>query len=307
MKKIKEFLNNVKSQVLTEQDILSFLLSLNNEEFIKMISKEIDNDKTGKPDTDIERMTQNNASIISEIISDLTLEEKLKALSIISNDFYTIEQMIYKTLPLDKATELFLDNPNKYKEEITAYIETPRQSIEKDHLIARILSNPDLYKLFSEEDHLIFKNLLSNKQIILDDKYNFYNVTYDEIKNEVARYLANIEMRKNTNTNLGIHQKISSVDLYQVYKEVNKGLKNIDEPLLTEEKVIEYLELPFEKAVLFLNQSTIKKEKISSILLNKYPTYKDLISKKNITDLSNIVLDLDIPKIDKQKYLGEII
>ena len=156
MKDLKQFLDDVKAQMITEEGIRSFLLSLNNEEFISMLSTAMDNDTKGIADIDIERMTQNHASVISEIISDLTLDEKEKALSNISNDFYTVEKMIFKTLPIEKAIELFLDNPDKYKEEIEAYIETPRQSKEKDHLIAKILSDKELYKLFSEEDRILF-------------------------------------------------------------------------------------------------------------------------------------------------------
>ena len=66
--------------------------------------------------------------------------------------------MIFKTLPIEKAIELFLDNPDKYKEEIEAYIETPRQSKEKDHLIAKILSDKELYKnsLFISQSTFVF-------------------------------------------------------------------------------------------------------------------------------------------------------
>ena len=81
MKDIKQFLEDVKAQMITEEGIRSFLLSLNNEEFITMLSTNMDNDLKGIADVDIERMTQNDASVISEIIADLTIEEKLKSLS----------------------------------------------------------------------------------------------------------------------------------------------------------------------------------------------------------------------------------
>ena len=76
MKDLKQFLDDVKAQMITEEGIRSFLLSLNNEEFISMLSTTMDNDTKGIADIDIERMTQNHASVISEIISDLTLDEK---------------------------------------------------------------------------------------------------------------------------------------------------------------------------------------------------------------------------------------
>jgi hypothetical protein len=299
MKDIKQFLEDVKAQMITEEGIRSFLLSLNNEEFITMISTNMDNDLKGIADIDVERMTQNHASVISEIIADLTIEEKLKSLSNISNDFYTVEQMIFKTLPIEKAVELFLNNPNKYKEEIEAYIETPRQSKEKDHLICSILSNKDLYKLFSEEDRIIFKSLISDEILFLDEKYNICNVTEEEIKNEVARYLANIEYKKDSCINRGIHQKISSKNLYLIFNEVNKGLERIDNPTLTEKELVEYLELPFEKAVLFLDNSlNLTDEEITDILTSNYPDKKDLISKKDITQLTNIIEDYDLPEVD---------
>lgn len=299
MKDLKQFLDDVKAQMITEEGIRSFLLSLNNEEFISMLSTSLDNDVKGIADIDIERMTQNHASVISEIIADLTLEEKLKSLSNISNDFYTVEKMIYKTLPLEKATELFLENPDKYKEEIEAYIETPRQSKEKDHLIAKILSNKELYKLFSEEDRLIFKSLISDEIIFLEDQYNFCNVTFDELKNEVARYLANIENRKSSSINQGIHNKISSKVLYQIFLEVNIGLERIESPILTEKDIVEYLELPFEKAVIFLdNCLKLTEEEIKEILINNYPDYQELISKKTIDQLNSIIEDFDLSEID---------
>ena len=278
---------------------INLLLSLNNEEFISMLSTTMDNDTKGIADIDIERMTQNHASVISEIISDLTLDEKEKALSNISNDFYTVEKMIFKTLPIEKAIELFLDNPDKYKEEIEAYIETPRQSKEKDHLIAKILSDKELYKLFSEEDRVIFKSLISDEIIFLEEQYNFCNVTFDELKNEVARYLANIENRKSSSVNKGIHNKISSKNLYQIFQEVNIGLERIESPLLTEREIIEYLELPFEKAVIFLDSClNLTDEEIKEILISNYPNKKELINKKTIEQLNSIIEDFDIPEID---------
>lgn len=299
MKDLKQFLDDVKAQMITEEGIRSFLLSLNNEEFISMLSTAMDNDTKGIADIDIERMTQNHASVISEIISDLTLDEKEKALSNISNDFYTVEKMIFKTLPIEKAIELFLDNPDKYKEEIEAYIETPRQSKEKDHLIAKILSDKELYKLFSEEDRIIFKSLISDEIIFLDENYNLCNITEEELKNEVARYLANIEYKKDSSINRGIHQKISSKNLYLIFTEVNKGLERIDNPLLTEKELVEYLELPFEKAVLFLDSClNLTDEEITDILTSNYPDKKEIISKKDITQLTNIIEDYDLPEID---------
>lgn len=299
MKDIKQFLEDVKAQMITEEGIRSFLLSLNNEEFITMLSTNMDNDLKGIADVDIERMTQNHASVISEIIADLTIEEKLKSLSNISNDFYTVEKMIFKTLPIEKAVELFLDNPEKYKEEIEAYIETPRQSKEKDHLICSILSNQELYKLFSEEDRIIFKSLVSDEIIFLDENYNLCNITEEELKNEVARYLANIEYKKDSSINRGIHQKISSKNLYLIFTEVNKGLEKIDNPLLTEKELVEYLELPFEKAVLFLDSClNLTDEEITNILSSNYPDKKEIISKKDITQLTNIIEDYDLPEVD---------
>lgn len=299
MKNIREFLDDVKAQVITEEGIRSFLLSLNNEEFISMLSNKMDNDLEGIADIDIERMTQNHASVISEIIADLTLEEKITSLSNISNDFYTVEKMIFKTLPIEKAIELFLSNPDKYKEEIESYIETPRQSREKDELIATILSDKNLYKLFSEEDRMIFKSLLSDEVIILEEPYNFCNITFDEIKNEVARYLANIDHRKSSQVNKGIHNKVSSNNLYQIFLEVNKGLERIESPLLSEKDIVEQLELPFEKAVLFLNNClNLTDEEITNILLKNYPNKKDLIKNKNIEQLVSIIEDFDIPEID---------
>lgn len=303
MKNIKDFLNDVKAKMVTEEGIRSFLLSLNNEEFISLISSSLDDDPSGIPDVDIERMTQEHAPIISEIIADLTLDEKIQSLSNISNDFYTVEQMIFKTLPLEKASAIFLENPEKYKEEIEAYIETPRQSSEKDNLIATILSNSKLYKLFSEEDRLIFKHLISDSIIFLDENYNLCNVTYDDLKQELARYLANIDYRKNSSINRGIHNKLSSKNIYQIFLEVNKGLERIDSPLLTEEQIISELELPFEKTVLFLdNCLNLTDEEITSILIKYHPDKKDLIKNKDIDQLVNIIRDFDLPEVDQLSF-----
>lgn len=303
MLKIKTFLNNVKAKMVTEEEIRSFLLSLNNKEFLTLISSSIDNDPNGIPDMDIERMTQEHAQIISEIISDLTLEEKLQSLSNISNDFYTVEQMIFKTLPLKNASTIFFGNPEKYKEDIEAYIETPRLSKEKDSLIATILSDTKLYKLFSEETRSIFKSLISDSIIILDTNYNLCNVTYDELKQELARYLANIEFYQNSSINQGIHNKLSSKNIYQIFLEVNKGLKNIDSPLLTEEQVISKLEFPFEKSVLFLdNCLNLTDEDITAILLKYYPAERDLIKSKDIFQLVNTIRNFDLPEVDRLSF-----
>lgn len=300
MQKIKEFLDNVKAKLLSENEIRSFLLSLNKKEFLSLISSSNDNDPQGIPDIDIETMTQNHITIISEIIGDLTLEEKKETLPNISNDFYTIEQLIFKTLPIKEATEVFLNNPLKYKDDITSYIETPRSSNEKDHLIATILSNEKLYKLFTEEERSIFKTLISNNLIILEKQYNLCNVTYDDLKNALARYLANIDYHQSKIINQGIHEKISSKNIYQIFIEVNKGLKRIESSPLTEEDIISKLELPFEKSVIFLNQClNLTDEEISSLLLKYYPSNKELIINKDINQLVNIVYDLSVPEIDQ--------
>lgn len=300
MSKIKEFLDNVKAKLLSETEIRSFLLSLNKKEFLSLISSSNDNDPQGIPDIDIENMTQNHITIISEIIGDLTLNDKKEALLNISNDFYTIEQLIFKSLPIKDATEVFISNPLKYKDDITSYIETPRPSNEKDHLIATILSDENLYKLFSEEERSIFKSLISNNLIILEKQYNLCNITYDDLKNALARYLANIDYHQSKTINQGIHEKISSKNIYQIFIEVNKGLKRIDSPILTEEDIISKLELPFEKSVIFLNQClNLTDEEISSLLLKYYPINKELIINKDINQLVNIVYDLSVPEIDQ--------
>ncbi len=300
MQKIKEFLDNVKAKLLSETEIRSFLLSLNKKDFLSMISSSNDNDPQGMPDIDIENMTQNHVTIISEIIGDLTLNDKKEALLNISNDFYTIEQLIFKSLPIKDATEVFISNPLKYKDDITNYIETPRQSNEKDHLIATILSDENLYKLFSEEERLIFKSLISNNLIILERQYNLCNVTYDDLKNALARYLANIDYHQSKTINQGIHEKISSKNIYQIFIEVNKGLKRIDSPTLGEEDIISKLELPFEKSVIFLEQClNLTDEEIASLLLKYYPSNKDLIITKDINQLVNIVSDLSLLEIDQ--------
>lgn len=303
MKNIKTFLNDIKAKLVTEEEIRSFLLSLNNKEFLTLISSSIDDNPNGIPDVDIEKMTQDHAQIISEIIADLTLEEKIQSLSNISNDFYTVEQMIFKTLPLEKASTIFFENPEKYKEDIEAYIETPRQSREKDTLIATILSDTKLYKLFSEETRSIFKSIISDPIIILDKNYNLCNVTYDELKQELARYLANIDYHHKSSINQGIHHKLSSKNIYQIFLEVNKGLERIDSPLITEEQVISKLELPFEKSVLFLdNCLNLTDEDITEILLKYYPEEKDLIKSKDISQLVYTIKNFDLPEIDQLSF-----
>ena len=133
----------------------------------------------------------------------------------------------------------------------------------------------------------------------MEEQYNLCNVTFDELKNEVVRYLANIENRKSSSVNKGIHNKISSKNLYQIFQEVNIGLERIESPLLTEREIIEYLELPFEKAVIFLDSClNLTEEEIKEILISNYPNKKELINKKTIEQLNSIIEDFDIPEID---------
>ena len=86
---------------------------------------------------------------------------------------------------------------------------------------------------------------------------------------------------------------------YQIFQEVNIGLERIESPLLTEREIIEYLELPFEKAVIFLDSClNLTEEEIKEILISNYPNKKELINKKTIEQLNSIIEDFDIPEID---------
>lgn len=298
--KIIEFINSLLSNEITEEETRKFLLSLNNDDFITLIKSSPSNIESA---TIIGKMIENNIAIISEIIESLTTEEKLNALKVISKEFTMIESMIFKTLPITTVTDLFLKEPEKYKEEIESYIETPRLDKDKDILIATILSNSNLSKLFTKETLEYFKNLISDNNIILDINYNIPDITFEEIRNEIARYLANLEYRKSSNINLGIHEKISSKDLYKVFTEVNKGLENIDSPLLTEEEIIKELELPLYKAILFIdNCLTLTEEEILDILIKQYPEEKEFLSNKTLDQLTQIVKDFDLPEIDIDNY-----
>ncbi len=293
----KEFINKVKTKLISEEEIRTYLLSLEKKEFLNLIC--INSEKQPTPDKDIEQMIENHLPIIEEILVEITEEEKLKYIPIISKDFSIIKEFLFNTLNIENITKLFLDNKEEYKRYIVSYIKDPRESKEKDELICMILSDKELYKYFTEEERSIFKTILSDAVIILDERYNLCNVTYDDLKQELARYLGNIEYKKSSSINKGIHTKISSKVIYHIYNEVNKGFERIETPLLTEEDIIKYLELPFEKSVLFLNEClSLTEEDIIKLLIKYYKEHTNVIKNRSIEQLVEYVKDQNIPLVD---------
>ena len=91
------------------------------------------------------------------------------------------------------------------------------------------LTNDEILQLknYSHEKLNIF--LISNKEIILDENSTIINTTTEEIKQEAAKYIANLRCREKTSISRGILKKLSAAKLHDLLNEVNKGLLNIEE------------------------------------------------------------------------------
>lgn len=332
-KKIIEFKHRVEQRLITHEDIRDTLLKMPTEEFSFFIC--VDNqesqykvDTISTPEIELENMYEYQAQIIAEIIESYTEEEIIELIPLINNSSNRIRKMLFKCLNEKKASEIFLTNASKYSNDIYNYVLSPTLTDEKDTLIVEMLSNPELYNLYAESDITYLKALIANGEVFLDESSNIVN-TYDEdIISEAAKHIANIKGRDKPNIKRGILKKLSSKKLYNLLIEVNKGLENIDEDIITIQQLISLMEIPLDKTILFLDscvdikeadkKNTLKKvfpdneyqtlsieessnkiiEKCLSLVINNKPIteefiyiYKDLLELDYKEDILNQIID----------------
>jgi len=308
-KKIIEFKHRVEQRLITHEDIRDTLLKMSTEEFSFFIcvdnqETQYDVDTISTPEIELENMYEYQAAIIAEIIESYTEEEIIELIPLINNSSNRIRKMLFKCLNEKKASEIFLTNASKYSNDIYNYVLSPTLTEEKDTLIVEMLSNPDLYNLYAESDITYLKSLIANGEVFLDEFSNIVN-TYDEdIISEAAKYIANIKGRDKPNIKRGILKKLSSKKLYNLLIEVNKGLENIDEDIITIQELISLIEMPLDKTILFLKECVELKETDKKNILKKvYPDneYQTL----SIEESSNIVINKYLEQVLNNKPLTE--
>ena len=274
IKKIVTFKSRVESGGITHEDIRSTLLKMSKEEFSVFITI----DKQEELST-IDTISENNhrldsmyayqAEIIAEILEEYTEDEMVELVPFINSASSRIRTMFFKCFNERKANEIFLTNASKYSNDIFSYIVTPTQSNEKDKMIISILSNPKLYSLYGTSELNYLRTLISNKEAILEEDSNIINTTEEEIREQSAKYIANLRYRDQQSISNGILQKLSAKKLYDLLNEVNKGLKNISEDEITYKEFIELINMPLDKAVLFLKQCVDLTEEEKKQILTK--------------------------------------
>lgn len=278
VKRIVEFKHRVENGQITHEDIRTTLLKMKKEEFSILITLD-------KQDTDpiletistndkkLDEMYEYQAEIIAEILEEYTEDEMVELIPFLNDGSARIRTMFFKCFSERKANEIFLTNAPKYSNDIFSYIATPTQNNEKDEMIISILSNPRLYSLYSNYELQYLRTLISNKETILDENSSIINTTIEELKQEAAKYIANLRCRVKPQISKGILKKISSSKLYDLLNEVNKGLDNIGEEEITIQEFIELIEMPLDKAVLFLKSCKELTEEQKKSILNEL--YKD--------------------------------
>ena len=198
--------------------------------------------------------------------------------------------MFFKCLNEKKAEEIFLTNAPRYSNDIYNYVLGPTTSDKRDKLIINILSTPELYCLFSENELIYLKAYISNGETILDEESNIINTYEKDITNEAAKFIANIRSRDKKSIKRGILKKLSARRLHDLLNEVNKGLQNISEDIITYEEFIILIEMPLDKTILFLNACHELSEEDKKKILNKL--FKDNEYKTlSIEESSNKVID----------------
>ena len=295
IKKIVDFKSRVEHQQITHEDIRTSLLKMSKEEFSTLIT--LSNQESDPAlsslsmyDMKIEEMYEYQAEIIAEILEEYTEEEMIELVPFINTASSKIRTMFFKCLNEKKANEIFLTNAQKYSQDIYSYILTPTQSKEKDEIIITILSDPKLYSLYSEQELLYLRTLISNKEIILDENSTIINTTTEEIKQEAAKYIANLRCREKTSISRGILKKLSAAKLHDLLNEVNKGLLNIEEEEISYKDFIELMDMPIDKALVFLKRCIELTEEEKKNILNEL--YKDNeYSKMSISEAVNKVMN----------------
>ena len=329
IKRIVDFKHRVVNGTITYEDIRTTLLKMKKEEFSILITldrQEItpELDSISMYDKKLEEMYEYQAEIIAEILEEYTEDEMIELIPFLNESSSRIRTMFFKCFNERIANEIFLTNAPKYSKDIFSYIVTPTQNNEKDEMIISILSNPKLYSLYSNHELQYLRTLISNKETILDENSNIINTTEEEIKKEAAKYIANLRCRIKQSISRGILKKLSAKKLHDLLNEVNKGLLNIGEEEIAFEEFITLMEMPLDKAVLFLKSCVElteeeKKEILSTLykdneydkcsineaanqVSNKYMKIAEKMDTKNNTDFSFIYCDLLEKNYNKQFF-----
>lgn len=293
MNKIREFIENIKANLLTDEEISSFLLSLSKEEFYNMITLDT---KATKESPEIAAILKEHQDIIAELLSDFSIEEKKRVIPKISKDFDYVRKMMFNTLTIPDLTELIKREPLKYLSDIISYIKNTPFSDEKDNLIAFILSTPNIYHNLNDSTITSLKYFIGDTKVILDSRHNIVQTTESDLKNESAGYIANLRSRNSQTLTQGILTKLSSKTLLWTLNEVNKGLQNIEEEPITIIEFINLLNIPYEKAILIVNSLSISEEEKHQIINSSFPD-KKLTNKQLISDIAISIIKDTIIKI----------
>lgn len=329
IKRIVEFKHRVANGTITYEDIRTTLLKMKKEEFSILITldrQEItpELDSISTYDKKLDEMYEYQAEIIAEILEEYTEDEMIDLIPFLNDSSSRIRTMFFKCFNERIANEIFLTNASKYSKDIFSYIVTPTQNNEKDEMIISILSNPKLYSLYSNHELQYLRTLISNKETILDENSNIINTTEEEIKKEAAKYIANLRCRIKQSISKGILKKLSAKKLHDLLNEVNKGLLNIGEEEISFKEFISLMEMPLDKAVLFLKScieltEEEKKEILSTLykdneynklsineaanrVSNKYMKIAEKMDTKNNEDFSFIYCDLLEKNYNKQFF-----
>lgn len=269
-----DFKHRIETRTITYEEIRSRLLKLSKEEFSLLIC--IGNQETdifahsfGIYEKEFSRVIENHAEVIAEFIECYTEEEIEELIPHVSESAGSIRKMFFKCLNEKKAEEIFLTNASRYSNDIYNYVLGPTTSDKRDKIIINILSTPELYCLFTETELNYLKAYISNGESILDEEANIINTYEKDITNEAAKFIANIRSRDKKNIKRGILKKLSAKKLHDLLNEVNKGLQNISEDIITYEDFIILIEMPFDKTILFLNACHELSEEEKKRILNK--------------------------------------
>lgn len=329
IKRIVEFKHRVANGTITYEDIRTTLLKMKKEEFSILITLDRQEvtpelDSISMYDKKLDEMYEYQAEIIAEILEEYTEDEMIDLIPFLNDSSSRIRTMFFKCFNERIANEIFLTNAPKYSKDIFSYIVTPTQNNEKDEMIISILSNPKLYSLYSNHELQYLRTLISNKETILDENSNIINTTEEEIKKEAAKYIANLRCRIKQSISRGILKKLSAKKLHDLLNEVNKGLLNIGEEEISFKEFISLMEMPLDKAVLFLKScieltEEEKKEILSTLykdneynkcsineaanrVSNKYMKIAEKMDTKNNEDFSFIYCDLLEKNYNKQFF-----
>lgn len=295
IKRLVEFKTRIEKRQITPEDIRTTLLRMPKEEFSFFIC--IDNQETNSylrtisnQSIELDNMYEYQAEIIAEIIEDYTEDEIIELIPVLNDSSKKIRNMFFKCLNEKKASEIFLTNAPKYSNDIYNYIMSPALSEERDKLIVRILSDVNLYSLFSESELYFLRTNLSNGEHILDESSNIINTYEVDLCNEAIKYIANIRGRDKKSIKNGILKKLSAKKIHHLLIEANKGLVNIGEKEISIKEFLFLIEMPVDKAILFLKECTELTEEEKKALLNEL--YKDNeYSKLSISEARNKIIN----------------